>query len=53
MALSVRPLTNRGSDNPALQATLAPADGLYGVDKHIPTLGLVLVLGDVWASGEL
>ncbi len=43
---------HRGFDNTALQATLAPADGLDGVYQHVAPLGFVLVLGEAWASGK-
>jgi len=42
-----------GFDDATFQATLAPADSLDSVHKHVAAFGFVLVLGKLWASGEL
>src|SRR5260370_24609496 len=44
---------HRGFDDTAFQAFLAPANGLDGVNKDIPTFRFVLIPGQSWASGEL
>src|SRR6266700_1656006 len=42
---------HRGLNESSLQPSLA--HGLDGVHKDVPSLSFVLVLGDLWASGEL
>ena len=44
---------HRRSDDAALQASLPSTHSLHGVNKDVSPLRFVLVLGDVWASGEL